>query len=409
MKLVDKYSRMAALAALMSATMLAGCGGGGSDPVAAAPPAVEAPAPAPAPITGSAAGVLTDAAVGGVSFKTSSGVAGTTSATGGYTYNPGDTVEFKLGALSLGTVTATGIITPMELAGGSAAKLQNLLVLLQSLDTDGNLANGITVAAGSASAVSASVNLSGTTATFAADAGVQAAMTAGGVAGAPRTTTAANDHFKAQGLELLSRNIWVSQSYAQGTHTTVLRFNANGSYVHAEAGAADSDGETGLETGTIAVTGFSPTGFSLTSTVAYDANGDWGASDLQPCDTFRNSGVDLIIGDRCTNNAGTGQFKKMDNNPQTLVGAWEFKDADKSITFYFFADGRLLQIQALLVNGNIDSSGVYGGRYTLSASNFVAIGDGAQSGTTIGYTLGADGKTAVFDALSGATFTRISK
>ena len=107
---------------------LAACGGSDEAPTAAAPSVI---------VTGSATGVLSDAAVGGVSYTTSSGVTGTTAADGSYKFNPGDTVTFKLGALTLGTATATGIITPMELSGGSAVKLQNLLVLLQSLDPDG--------------------------------------------------------------------------------------------------------------------------------------------------------------------------------------------------------------------------------------------------------------------------------
>ena len=66
-----------------------------------------------------------------------------------------DTVEFKLGGLVLGKVKGAAIITPMELAGDSENRLQNLLILLQSLDVDGNPDNGISIPANAAAAVTA--------------------------------------------------------------------------------------------------------------------------------------------------------------------------------------------------------------------------------------------------------------
>ncbi len=406
----SKYaSRLALAGSVAAALVLAGCGGGGSDaPATVTPPVVDAPV-----VTGSATGVLTDAAVGGVSYKTSSGVTGTTSATGAYSYNPGDTVEFKLGALSLGTVTATGIVTPMELSGGSAAKLQNLLVLLQSLDTDGNPANGITVAAASAAAVSSSVNLGGATNTFAADAGVQAAMTAGGVAGAPKTTTAANAHFKAQGLELLSRNIWVSQSFTDGSRTVVLDIKPTGKYMHIEAGPSDMEGQTviassGPEFGTLTVLSFSPQGFAVTSTVAFDRNGEWGASNLRACDRFRNVGDKLIVGDDCEGNHGNGVFSKMDNDPTSLVGAWSGTQGATTFKIYFFANGRLLISQSFETDGVPSEGNAFGGRYTVSGSTLTLSYDDGEAESSA-FTLSADGQTMGLAGLEAFSFTRISK
>lgn len=42
-------------------------------------------------------GVLTDAAISGVPYTTSSGISGTTLADGGYDYRVGDTVTFNVG------------------------------------------------------------------------------------------------------------------------------------------------------------------------------------------------------------------------------------------------------------------------------------------------------------------------
>lgn len=99
---------------------------------------------------GSTSGVLYDAGVEGVAYSTSSGVKGVTGAGGSYRFNPGDKVTFTLGALTLGTVTATGMVTPLELAASSAVKLNDLLVLLQSLDKDGGAGNRITIPAAAA-------------------------------------------------------------------------------------------------------------------------------------------------------------------------------------------------------------------------------------------------------------------
>ena len=87
---------------------------------------------------GPTTGRLLDAAVSGVAYVASSGAAGKTDENGTFKYNHGDTVEFKLGELALGKVKGAPVVTPMDLAGDSIKKLQNLLILFQSLDADGN-------------------------------------------------------------------------------------------------------------------------------------------------------------------------------------------------------------------------------------------------------------------------------
>ena len=98
-----------------------------------------------------AAGYFVDAAVAGLSYTTSSNLSGLTDAEGRYEYREGDTVTFSIGELQLGTVVAQGLVTPVTvaqaLAANSAANAEtvaiNLLVLLQSLDADGDPENGI--------------------------------------------------------------------------------------------------------------------------------------------------------------------------------------------------------------------------------------------------------------------------
>ncbi len=396
MKNFKTLSNLALAGALAMALTLAGCGGGDEAPVAAAPAAGG---------TGTATGTLTDAAVGGVSYTTSSGVTGTTAADGSYNYNPGDTVTFRLGGATLGTVTATGVVTPMELADGSAAKLQNLLVLLQSLDADGNPANGIAIPAAAAAAVGASVNLGGATATFAADAGLQAAMTAGGITGAPTSTSAANAHFISQGLGLLSGNIWVNQSTVDGhTHTVILNIKPDGSYLHAEAGLEeDGAGHSGAEFGTLTVAGFTTSGYGLTSTIGYDGNGEWGASHLQACDRFRSVGDQLITSD-CESSRGV--FSKMDNVANSVVGAWSGQLGSTTIQYYLFANGTLIHTYYY------DSyAGLYAARYTVSGSTLVVTSDDHPGESeSLSFALSSDGKQLTVTLESEAiVLTRISR
>ncbi len=154
--------------ALLAAAQLAGCG---SD---------NKPAPAPAGDTGGSGnngggntggggdtggggstpgadsqGVFVDAPVAGLNYVTSSDITGITDSEGRYNYRAGDTVTFSIGGLDLGTVVAQGVVTPKTVAqaltsenpANTEAVATNLLVLLQSLDADGDPDNGITFTA----------------------------------------------------------------------------------------------------------------------------------------------------------------------------------------------------------------------------------------------------------------------
>lgn len=118
--------------ALALAAGLSACGGGGD----------AAPATPPPKLTG----VFTDAPVGGLNYTCSpSGLSGTTDAEGHFEFRDGDTVVFSVGSVAFPPVTATGTVTPREIAAeivaadGSATVEDvstNLFVFFQSLDTD---------------------------------------------------------------------------------------------------------------------------------------------------------------------------------------------------------------------------------------------------------------------------------
>ncbi len=90
-------------------------------------------------------GVLTDGDIAGVSYTTSSGLTGTTNENGEFSYADGDQVTFKIGDVQLGeTIDAIARITPLDLAESENSRT-NLLVFLQSLDSDANHDNGINI------------------------------------------------------------------------------------------------------------------------------------------------------------------------------------------------------------------------------------------------------------------------
>ncbi len=102
-------------------------------------------------------GTFVDAAVNGITFtgtpSNTTGLTGANGTPGGFTVAQGDTVSFSIGGISLGStngaVTNGKIVTPSELAGATAdpsnARAVRIARFLQSLDGDGNTANGITI------------------------------------------------------------------------------------------------------------------------------------------------------------------------------------------------------------------------------------------------------------------------
>lgn len=105
-------------------------------------------------------GTLIDSAVGGVSYAASpSGKKGTTSASGVFTCESGDTVSFSVGGIALGAVTCSNTVTPLELANiatwtGTDDAVNNRLLFLQSLDEDDNPGNGIMITSAVANSLS---------------------------------------------------------------------------------------------------------------------------------------------------------------------------------------------------------------------------------------------------------------
>jgi len=114
---------------------LSACGGGGAGTSGAGGASI-------------GSGFFFDAPVSGVTY-TSGNTTGTTGADGSFKYEKGTPVTFTLGGITLGTATGGAVVTPIDFvqAANSTtnAQVQQIGVLLQTLDSDNNPANGIQI------------------------------------------------------------------------------------------------------------------------------------------------------------------------------------------------------------------------------------------------------------------------
>jgi peptidyl-prolyl cis-trans isomerase A (cyclophilin A) len=132
------FSTVRLLGAGLLLATLSACGGKTSDP-------------GPAPLVGQ----FLDGPVQGLGYRTES-QRGFTDADGRFNYRPGEKVVFFIGGMELPAVDAAAKVTPLDVAGTgnvSDPKVVNLLVLLQSLDEDGDASNGIKIPGAAAAAV----------------------------------------------------------------------------------------------------------------------------------------------------------------------------------------------------------------------------------------------------------------
>lgn len=419
--------------------------------------------------TGPATGILVDSPVSGVAFAATSGKSGTTDEKGSFNFNHGDKIEFKLGGLTLGNIPGSQIVTPIELAGDNANKLQNLLVLLQSLDSDSDLSNGISISRETANAVKGSINLDSNPETFADSAGLKDIMEASGISGEVKTPEAARTHFLSQGVALLSAQVWVS--YTNQT-ASVLRVAADssGEYLQGDARPDDSCDENrvcggktvfqaGVEYGVAKAADFDNRGFKLVSTPSVDTNLKAGFSNPGPTRRVRTDGSELINSDIVAVQRAREQgsvfgelfhiakpiqlsdenevaekevkesrYSKIDNDSNGIVGAWAYdSEAIKTQTLVFFPNGKYMMIDPTGATQREDqikcakpgiefSSYTYnkgGNNFSLSSFTYNTNGCAGFSDVegSIGFTLSSDGNTAKLNKPGepSVTLYRVSK
>ncbi len=92
-------------------------------------------------------GVFVDSEVVGINYRTES-QSGTTNENGEFNYVAGETVTFSIGDIELPAGKAGAVVTPLDLANAETpydAVANNVARLLQTLDSDADPSNGITI------------------------------------------------------------------------------------------------------------------------------------------------------------------------------------------------------------------------------------------------------------------------
>ncbi|MDT8363301.1 MAG: adhesin [Nitrosomonas sp.] len=336
---------------------------------------------------GAATGVLTaGAAIEGVSYSATSGASGVTDAKGTFKFNYGDRIQFQLGKLTLGDVEGSTLISPIELAGSNARKRQNLLILLQSLDTDNDPENGITISESASSALDSSLNLQADPAEFVLSPVLTGAREAAGIPDDIRGADEANAYFLSRAVDLLGSHTWI---HVDATHTDFFRAatDNSGAYLHGVTTADDACDlnracgsrvifTAGLEYGVATASMVDERGFKFSSKIELDTDAQGGLSHTSTDSRIRSSGDELIISNRIIvprekEQAGLFdelfhiskpidlsdenevaqteimevRYIKMENQPNNIVGAWApDRDSIKTPTLLFFADGRYMSV-----------------------------------------------------------------
>lgn len=150
------------IAGLCLAALLSACGGGSGGG--------ESRAPQTSPSLLSR-GVFVDSPVSGLGYVTTT-QSGTTDANGEFSYVTGENITFSIGRIQFPTIFANATLTPLDVARTTDIDNQmvsNILVLLQSLDVDGNPANGISISPAAIAAATSNISFDVSPSAFAAN------------------------------------------------------------------------------------------------------------------------------------------------------------------------------------------------------------------------------------------------
>ncbi|AMX03529.1 hypothetical protein [Microbulbifer thermotolerans] len=148
---LNKILRLSTTALLIST--LSACGGSSNNDKQDNPTSPPVKTTDPKDPVETETGVFIDSPVVNIGYRTvdSDGNTtheGVTNANGEYDYEPGDTVIFFIGSLEFPPAAAMGKVTPLDIAGTTDTSdntVINMARLLQSLDTDGDPSNNITI------------------------------------------------------------------------------------------------------------------------------------------------------------------------------------------------------------------------------------------------------------------------
>lgn len=325
---------------------LAGCSGGGDSSIP--------------DTSGANTGIFVDSPVSNIGYKTET-LEGVTNSLGEYEYNDGETVTFFIGDLVFPSVLATDIVSPLNIVqtlDTSDPTVINMIRLLQTLDTDGNPDNGITIS-DTAKSTATQVDFTLSETDFESSSAVVSLISNAGqdiTVTALVSTTDAIAHFEqelAPALAIIGS--WyleiASEVNPDVNDHVVLTFFANGYYHMAQDGLIDTfhNGTSGMEWGT-----YSYNGTTLIADALLDTNETWGFSHPENGIPGQFIADVTVTGDVFTFVAGELDVTDVDLdlarvNSSSIVGGWLNGDSNTSdaVSMTFLNNGTFMLIHGI--------------------------------------------------------------
>jgi hypothetical protein len=338
-------------------------------------------------------GVLLDSPVASIGYKTDSSE-GLTDDKGQFPYLPGESVIFFIGDLTFPAVTATGVVTPENIAAGDNTTQTNILQILQTLDEDANPDNGISIIEGAVTAFTDSI-LDITSADFDTNVVNDLAIIGGGLSLVSEDD--ANDHFD-NTLKSQLLGSWVFSegesmrnilTFIDDSHYTIFHEHGdtNNECGDSEGCQSAGSGEYGSYTWDIETKAF-------TSAVISESDGSGGLGGLSAIASIEGNTLEFLINDENSNDPSSVIFSKITNSNNSLVGSWIVGSgnvnniniltflSDSEYVIYHNANGEADPgEEAQAVSGEF-------GRYSLEDTNFIILST----------TVDSDGEGGLYDS-----------
>ena len=294
---------------------LTACSGGSGDPTVSTPNT----------------GVFLDSAVDGINYSTTT-LSGTTNSNGEFQYNDGETVTLSIGDIDLPPATGGSVITPLDLVNTQNVNdtlVVNIARLLQSLDTDGDPTNGISISD------MAHQSATGVTVDFSSPTFDNDVMNL--VANSGSVTTTLID--EATAISHLQETLadsglltLIGSWYIEGDNKTIITFIDERKYFVTQNvnEALDPLSMDGMETGTYTWDSIT-SNFSLTNVI--DTNGDSGLTSMQG---ETDSGSVSIAGNTLTlfDAEGDSLLVKVIDSGNPLIGSWYIAEGNKTVVTF---------------------------------------------------------------------------
>lgn len=309
----------------------------------------------------SQSGVFIDAPVAGIHYQTET-LSGETDAEGRFDYLPGETVTFSIGGIQLPAVAAGETVTPLTVFDTSNLEDQrviNLARLLQTLDSDGDADNGITItSAAHTAAANMTLDFDVPVDEFDDNTDVNALLANIGITEWVSVDEAL-DHIKEQ---LTLAGSWYLN---EEDDLVTVTFMTDGTYLIAQAGVAEYGGESGVEYGTYH---WDPVSGEITVDVLLDTNGEWGLSHSTSEMTAVRDGDQITFTEAGDPEASVLQ-RVVTDETNAIVGTWKLDNEDGGMSvFTFLPTGDFM----LGETGTADTAGGPGierGTYTWNAND----------------------------------------